>query len=112
MVWLAGIGGRLEDRFSCSPGIVYNTFPPPRGGGGGLKKLEPDANRVLKARENHPDKTLNRLYDPLFMPEDLRKAHERLDQTVDRLYRSKPFKDDHERLVFLLEEYSKMVRKA
>ena len=42
---------------------------------------------------------------------DLRRAHEKLDKAIDRLYRKEPFDDDHERLKFLLERYGAMVQK-
>ena len=66
---------------------------------------------VLDARAGHPSQTLADPYDPNLMPADLRKAHEKLDRAADRLYRSKPFKDDHERMEFLLERYGAMARK-
>ena len=45
------------------------------------------------------------------MPADLRRAHEKLDKAVDRLYHKEPFKDDRERLEFLPERYGTMVQK-
>jgi hypothetical protein len=60
-------------------------------------------------RANHSDSTLADLYDPLVMPQDLRKAHHRLDAAVDKAYRAKPFKDDEERLKLLFERYTALV---
>ena len=48
--------------------------------------------------------------DPLAMPANLRKAHNDLDRAVDRLYRSKPFEDDAERVAMLLKMYQKLTR--
>ena len=76
----------------------------------GLDALEPHAQAVLDARAAHPGQTLADLYDPNLMPSDLRRAHEKLDKVVDRLYRNEPF-DDHEHLKFLLERYGAMVQK-
>lgn len=55
-------------------------------------------------------KTPAELYDPDRMPENLRKAHDRLDAEVDRLYRVKGFKDDGERLECLFELYREMTQ--
>ena len=111
MVWLKKIGGRLESRLRYSEELVYNTFPLPGGGIEVLNSLEPPAQVVLEARANHPGEKPGKLYNPTNMPSDLQKAHEKLDRAVDRLYRKKPFKDDHERLKFLLEKYGTMVQK-
>ena len=97
--------------YRYSAGLVYNTFPLPDGGAAALDALEPHAQAVLDARAAHPGQTLADLYDPNLMPTDLRRAHEKLDKAVDRLYRKEPFKDDHERLEFLLERYGTMVQK-
>ena len=56
----------------------------------------------------YTDSTLADLYDPITMPLDLRKAHQKLDKKVEKLYRIKPFESDVERLEFLLGEYKKM----
>ena len=107
MVWLSRIGSRLEERYRYSAGLVYNTFPLPDADSQSIGQY---AQAVLDARTNHPGQTLADLYDPRTMPADLRKAHEKLDKAVDRLYRREPFKDDHERLEFLLERYGAMVQ--
>ncbi|SEH07461.1 DNA methyltransferase [Candidatus Venteria ishoeyi] len=49
--------------------------------------------------------TLADLYDPLTMPADLRKAHQKLDAAVERCYRKEKFKTDAERLSFLFARY-------
>ena len=67
---------------------------------------------MLLTRENHPEKTLAELYDPDKMPEDLREAHEELDLAVDRLYRSKPYNSDEERLADLFALYEQMIERG
>ena len=94
-----------------SVGVVYNTFPTPPGflqGGLDLSALEPLAQAVLDARNQYPDSTLANLYDPDLMPPNLRKAHQALDRAVDRMYRSKPFASERERVEHLLMLYSEM----
>jgi len=44
------------------------------------------------------------------MPDGLREAHHNLDLAVDRLYRSKPFASDEERLEHLFKLYEEMTR--
>ena len=43
------------------------------------------------------------------MPAGLLEAHETLDETVDRLYRTRPFESDEERLKVLFAMYEEMV---
>ncbi|MYA91058.1 MAG: class I SAM-dependent DNA methyltransferase, partial [Synechococcus sp. SB0663_bin_10] len=107
MAWTRHIGGRLESRYQYSVGINYNTFPlPPKDAN--LSKLEPLASAVLAARAAHPGATLADLYDPLTMPPNLRRAHQALDRTVDRLYRRSGFASERERVECLLMMYEGM----
>jgi len=66
---------------------------------------------VLEERERHSEKTMAQLYDPDKMPAGLRQAHHNLDLAVDRLYRSKPFASDEERLEHLFKLYEEMTQK-
>lgn len=45
------------------------------------------------------------------MPAGLRAAHHQLDLAVDRIYRSKPFASDEERLEHLFKLYEEMTAK-
>ncbi|WP_338139009.1 type IIL restriction-modification enzyme MmeI [Actinotignum sanguinis] len=73
------------------------------------EELTKRALRVLDVREYHCEKTLAELYDPDHMPRNLREAHEKIDEAVDRLYRNKPFASDEERLAVLFEKYQQLV---
>ena len=57
----------------------------------------------------HPDATLADLYDPDLMPPNLRRAHQRLDRAVDRLYRPAGFASERERIEYLFMLYEKML---
>ena len=104
MAWTRYIGGRLKSDYQYSVGINYNTFPlPPKGVN--LSKLEPPAQAILDARAAHPGATLAELYDPDLMPPNLRRAHQALDGTVDRLYRRKGFTSERERVEHLFTRY-------
>ena len=56
------------------------------------------------------------LYDPVrhkktnpsFMPDDLRRAHEKNDEVLERIYIGRKFKNDTERLEKLFDLYTKM----
>ena len=107
MAWLRHVGGRLKSDYRYSIGLVYNTFPTPPAGAH-LSKLEPLAQAVLDARSSHPGATLADLYDPDLMPPNLRRAHQAIDRTMDRLYRAKGFASERERVEHLFMLYEKM----
>lgn len=46
------------------------------------------------------------------MPEDLRAAHERNDEVLERIYVGRRFKNDTERLEKLFDFYTKMIAAA
>ena len=108
MAWLRHVGGRLKSDYRYAIGLVYNTFPMlPEGTD--PSKLEPLAQAVLDARAAHPGATLADLYDPDLMPLNLRRAHQGLDRTVDRMYRPGGFASERERVEYLFGLYEKMM---
>lgn len=60
------------------------------------------------AREAHFPATIADLYDPEEMPADLREAHQRNDEVLERIYIGRRFRNDTERLETLFELYTKM----
>jgi hypothetical protein len=66
----------------------------------------------LLAREHHFPATIAELYDPENMPADLRAAHERNDEVLERIYIGRRFKNDTERLEKLFDLYTKMTASA
>lgn len=109
MAWMQGITGRMKSDYQYSVGVVYNTFPLPAGlDDARVSSLEPLANAVLAARAEHESVTRANLYDPDGMPLRLRKAHERLDRAVERLYRPKRFTSDRERFEHLFMLYDQL----
>lgn len=70
--------------------------------------LTASAKDILLARENHFPATIADLYDPNNMPDDLRRAHEKNDEVLERIYVGRKFKNDTERLEKLFDLYTKM----
>ena len=69
------------------------------------------AEDILLAREAHFPATIADLYDPERMDRDfpnLRAAHNRNDEVLERIYIGRRFRNDTERLEKLFELYTKM----
>jgi hypothetical protein len=108
MVWTRAVGGKLKTDYRYSNTIVYNNFPVPTILDAMKKQLTERALRVLDVREYHSELTLADLYDPDRMPDNLRLAHQSLDELVDSIYRKREFVSDEERLSMLFEMYATM----
>lgn len=111
-VWIGTVCGRLEMRFSYTNTLGWNTFPVPFLTEQNKTDLTMSAQAILVAREAHFPATLADLYDPDTMPENLRHAHERNDEVLERIYIGRRFKNDTERLEKLFELYTKMTTAA
>lgn len=109
MSWLSHIGGRIKSDYRYSINLVYNTFPWPDLNSRAIERLAQLAQKVLDARVEWPDLTLERLYDPTFMPPALRAAHAKLDAAVDKLYRSEAFATDRDRVEHLFGRYERLI---
>lgn len=86
MTWMRTVAGRLKSDYRYSKDIVYNNFPWPEKTPESITRIEKAAQEVLNARANYPDRSYADLYDPLFMPPDLRKAHNANDKAVWEAY--------------------------
>ena len=60
-----------------------------------IKAIENTAQAILDARSQFPNSTLADLYDPLYMPDALRKAHQANDAAVMKAY-GMPIKETDE----------------
>jgi hypothetical protein len=127
MAWVRTTCGRLESRYRYSKDIVYNNFPwpefpqtfkpnqPTAPVDKAQAAIETAAQTVLDVRAKFQTgdqpATLADLYDPLTMPPELLKAHQKLDAAVDKAYEAsggkKSYKSDAERVAFLFELYQK-----
>ncbi len=111
-VWIGTVCVRLEMRFSYSNTLGWNTFPVPTLTEKNKVDLTRCAEDILLAREHHFPATIAELYDPENMPADLRAAHERNDEVLERIYIGRRFKNDTERLEKLFDLYTKMTASA
>ena len=116
MIWVQKLCGRLGVGYRYSASIVYNTFPLPKLSSRRKNEIEQIVLNILDIREEESG-TLAELYgsplaekNPKPMNPRLLKAHQELDEVVDRAYKANGFKDDNERLALLLEMYSEKIK--
>jgi hypothetical protein len=112
LVWISTVCGKLETRYRYSNTLGWNTFPVPLLTEQNKADLTACAENILLAREAHFPATIADLYDPETMPDNLRHAHERNDEVLERIYIGRRFKNDTERLEKLFELYTKMTAAA
>jgi len=112
LVWVGTVCGKLKTDFRYSNTLGWNTFPVPMLTEQNKTDLTACAEGILLAREVHFPATIADLYDPDHMPENLRYAHERNDEVLERIYIGRRFKNDTERLGKLFELYTKMTAAA
>jgi len=114
LIWVTTVCGQLETRLRYSNTLGWNTFPIPKLTEKNKQDLTRCAEDILLAREAHFPATIAELYEVKDglpqMPENLRHAHERNDEVLERIYIGRRFKNDTERLEKLFELYMQMVK--
>ncbi|MBF2075698.1 MAG: lactate dehydrogenase, partial [Synechococcales cyanobacterium C42_A2020_086] len=113
LVWIATVCGKLKTDFRYSNTLGWNTFPVPTLTEQNKADLTRCAEDILLAREHYFPATIAEMYDPARMDTEfplVREAHERNDETLERIYIGRRFKNDTERLEKLFEMYVKMTR--
>ncbi|WP_026759114.1 class I SAM-dependent DNA methyltransferase [Sediminimonas qiaohouensis] len=108
LVWIASVCGKMKTDYRYSNTLGWNTFPVPKLTQKNKSDLSRCAEEILLAREAHFPATIADLYDPEKMPDDLRAAHDRNDEVLERIYIGRRFRNDTERLEKLFELYTKM----
>jgi hypothetical protein len=111
LAWIATVCGKLKTDYRYSNTLGWNTFPVPPLTDQNKADLTRCAEDILLAREAHWPATIADLYDPDAMPADLRAAHDKNDDTLERIYIGRRFKNDTERLEKLFEMYTQMTAK-
>ena len=112
LVWIATVCGKLKTDYRYSNTLGWNTFPVPKLTEQNKADLTRCAEDILLAREAHFPATIADLYKPDEMPDNLRAAHERNDEVLERIYIGRRFKNDTERLETLFDLYTKMTAKG
>lgn len=95
MAWVRAVCGRLKSDYDYSVNVVYNNFPWPNPTPEQKERIEKTAQGILDARAIYSDSSLADLYDPLTMPPELRKAHQKNDAAVMQAY-GMPIKETNE----------------
>ena len=108
LVWVTTVCGKLKTDIRYSNTLGWNTFPVPTLTEKNKSDLTRCAEDILLAREHHFPATIADLYDPEKMPADLRAAHDRNDEVLERIYIGRRFKNDTERLEKLFDLYTRM----
>lgn len=108
LAWVAAVCARMRTDYSYTNTLGWNTFPVPLLTEQNKVDLTRCAEDILLAREVHFPATIADLYDPDTMPENLRHAHERNDEVLERIYIGRRFRNDTERLEKLFDLYTKM----
>lgn len=106
LVWIGTVCGKMKTDFRYSNTLGWNTFPVPLLTEQNKADLTRCAEDILLAREAHFPATIADLYDPDTMPESLRRAHERNDEVLERIYIGRRFRNDTERLEKLFDLYT------
>lgn len=108
LCWIGAVCGRMKTDFSYSNKMGWNTFPVPMLTEKNRADLTRGAEDILIARSGHFPDSIADLYNPDSMPLDLREAHDRNDEVLERIYIGRRFRNDTERLEKLFELYTKM----
>jgi len=115
LVWIATVCGKLKTDFRYSNTLGWNTFPVPTLTEQNKADLTRCAEDILLAREHYFPATIADMYAPDHMDSKfpiVRAAHVRNDETLERIYIGRRFKNDTERLEKLFELYTKMTQTA
>jgi hypothetical protein len=111
LAWVATVCARMRTDYSYTNTLGWNTFPVPKLTEKNKQDLTTCAEEILITRERHFPATIADLYDLEKMPEDLKHAHDRNDEVLERIYIGRRFKNDTERLEKLFALYTQMTSK-
>lgn len=111
-VWAKAVSGRLGSGVRYTPTVSYHTFPVPELTKKNIEDLTASGNEILTAREAEFPATIAELYDPETMPANLRYAHDRNDEVLERIFIGRRFRNDTERLEKLFDLYTEMTQSA
>lgn len=111
LIWIATVCVRLRTDYSYSNTLGWNTFPVPTLTDKNKADLTRCAEDITLVRESYFPASISDLYEMKDgvsqMPADLRDAHDRNDEVLERIYIGRRFRNDTERLQKLFELYAK-----
>ncbi|RYF09182.1 MAG: hypothetical protein EOO77_24435 [Oxalobacteraceae bacterium] len=111
LIWIATVCVRLRTDYSYSNTLGWNTFPVPTLTDKNKADLTRCAEDITLVRESYFPASIADLYEVKEgisqMPADLRDAHDRNDEVLERIYIGRRFRNDTERLQKLFEMYAK-----
>jgi hypothetical protein len=111
-LWNKVVSGRLKSDLRISATITYNNFVLPSLSEEQLELIERGAEGVLVARSSFPYNSLADLYEPTSMPPALRRAHEKLDEAVLRVFGLSANATDEKILGHLFQLYAEATGQA
>ena len=85
-IWNKSISGRLESRYNISITTTYNNFAFPSVTDTQREEIVEAGKTLLKVRNDFIDTKFADLYDPLSMPNSLKRAHLSNDELILRAY--------------------------
>jgi len=107
MLWIKSTSGQLETRIRYSSAVSYNNFPLPVLSEKQMNELSALSMAIIAAREKNNHLTIAKQYDPDKMPDQLRQAHQELDNYFESCLQKDGFQSDSDRLSFLFSEYKR-----
>jgi hypothetical protein len=110
LVWVSAVCARMRTDFSYTNTLGWNTLPVPKLTEKNKADLKRCSEDILLARETHYPASIADLYAAERMPDNLRRAHERNDEVLERIYIGRRFKNDTERQEKLFDLYIKMTK--
>ena len=109
ITWQQTVGGRLKSDLRFSSTLTWNTFPVPELDSTSKERIIAAGQKILEARELHPERSLADHYNPLAMDPALLKAHDALDKEVDKAFGApRKLTSERQRQELLFENYSKL----
>ena len=113
LTWQFAVGGRIKSDPSFANTIVWNNFPLPEMSDATRKRIITAGQKILAARDLHPNRSLADQYKPLSMDPALTKAHDALDREVDIAFGApRKLTTAAQRLDVLFARYLEMTRSA
>ncbi len=108
MVWQRLVGGRIKSDYRFSNTIVWNNFPLGEASADERRKIIDAGQEVIRTRAKYPSASLESLYDPRAIPQDLLDAHFALDMILEKQLGVSEGATELDRQRLLLERYANL----